>query len=70
MNADHKFVKTTPKPNATKNSSGEEVGPVPGLLLCVDIVVGDDDVEDIEADDALCVRRVRDGVGLGRTVVD
>lgn len=25
----HKFVNTTPKPNATKNSSGELVGPPP-----------------------------------------
>lgn len=28
----HRFVKTTPKPSATKNSSGELVGP-PGLLF-------------------------------------
>ena len=25
----HKFVNTTPKPNATKNRSGELVGPLP-----------------------------------------
>ena len=29
----HKLVKTTPKPNATKNSSGELVGP-PGEEWC------------------------------------
>lgn len=29
----HKFVKTTPKPSATKNSNGELVGPLPVLLL-------------------------------------
>jgi hypothetical protein len=43
----HKFVKTTPKPNATKKSSGEEVGPVPGLLVCVDIVVAAEAVADV-----------------------
>lgn len=32
----HRFVKTTPKPRATKNSSGELVGPVLELLPPVD----------------------------------
>lgn len=43
VNAHHKFVKTTPKPSATKNRSGDEVGPVPtfGLLEGDDDVVGD-----------------------------
>jgi hypothetical protein len=44
VNAHHKFVKTTPKPSATKNRSGDEVGPVPavfGLLEGDDPVVGD-----------------------------
>ncbi len=35
--AHHKFVKTTPKPRATKNRSGELVGPL-GLLFVGDIV--------------------------------
>jgi hypothetical protein len=64
MNADHKFVKTTPKPNATKKSSGEDVGPVPGLFVCDDIVVGD--VTEGSVDDALCAREI--GVGSGREV--
>jgi hypothetical protein len=46
----HKFVKTTPKPNATKNSSGDDVGPVPGELVGDgdDTVPGDDDAADID----------------------
>jgi hypothetical protein len=52
MNAYHKFVKTTPKPSATKNRSGDEVGPVPtlfvGLLEGDCPVVGDGDPEDID----------------------
>lgn len=32
----HKFVNTTPKPNATKNSSGELVGPFALLFDIVD----------------------------------
>jgi hypothetical protein len=32
----HKFVKTTPKPNATKNSRGE----LPGVLLFLPLSVG------------------------------
>jgi len=40
----HKFVKTTPKPRATKKSRGELVGPPlpPSLLLggCVDVGAG------------------------------
>ena len=38
-------MKTTPKPSATKNRSGDEVGPVPtfGLLEGDDAAVGDGD---------------------------
>jgi hypothetical protein len=38
MAAYHKFVNTTPKPNATKKSKGELVGPLDELEL-LDIVV-------------------------------
>ncbi len=34
----HKLVKTTPKPNATKKSSGELVGPPPPPPLAADVV--------------------------------
>lgn len=37
INSHHRFVKTTPKPRATKNSSGELVGPL-GLLFVGDMV--------------------------------
>jgi len=48
MTTDHKFVKTTPKPSATKNRSGEDVGPDPGVGLLVGegIAVVDDDADD------------------------
>lgn len=44
------------------------MGPVPGLFVCVDIVVGDGDTEDIKAvvDDASCAREV--GVASGSEV--
>ena len=52
VNAYHKFVKTTPKPSATKNRSGDEVGPVltvlVGLLEGDCPVVADGDGEDID----------------------
>lgn len=38
LSTHHKFVKTTPNPNATKKSSGELVGPPPPLLLGGDVV--------------------------------
>jgi hypothetical protein len=42
----HKFVNTTPKPNATKNSRGELVGPLVGCCV-VDIEgLGDAEVEE------------------------
>jgi hypothetical protein len=41
----HKFVNTTPKPNATKNKSGELVGPLDGLFPPVKVGVGDGDGE-------------------------
>ena len=68
MNADHKFVKTTPKPNATKNSNGEDVGPIPGVFVCVDIVVGDGDTDEVETvvDDASCASKI--GVASGNAV--
>jgi hypothetical protein len=40
-----RFVKTTPKPRATKNSSGELVGP---LLLPFDPELGEEDGLDAE----------------------
>ena len=44
---DHKFVNTTPKPRATKNSKGELVGPPLGRTACVDVAAdGPDAVED------------------------
>jgi hypothetical protein len=60
ISTDHRFVNTTPKPNATKNRSGDDVGPVvPGLLVGDDIVVGDggtDDMASIIVDTRLCAR--------------
>ena len=43
----HKFVNTTPKPNATKKSRGELVGPLAG---CVDIA----EVGVAEVEEAVC----------------
>lgn len=34
----HRFVKTTPKPRATKKSSGELVGPPPPLLSLLSLL--------------------------------
>jgi hypothetical protein len=45
VNAYHKLVKTTPKPRATKNKSGELVGP-PDELELVDMADGEDEVCD------------------------
>lgn len=42
----HRFVKTTPKPNATKNSSGELVGPPDPELD----MVGDGTAEVVETE--------------------
>ena len=40
----HKFVKTTPKPNATKNNNGELVGPPPPPPPPLDgVAVGEDE---------------------------
>jgi hypothetical protein len=36
----HKFVNTTPKPNATKNSNGELVGPPPPWFVMVGVGAG------------------------------
>ena len=36
----HRFVKTTPKPSATKKSKGELVGPPPPELGGVDVAAG------------------------------
>ena len=36
----HRFVKTTPKPNATKKSRGELVGPPPPELEGLDVAAG------------------------------
>jgi hypothetical protein len=56
----HKFVNTTPKPNATKNSRGELVGPLVGCCV-VDIEgLGDEDVEE-----AVCAMR-----DVGSGIVD
>ena len=42
----HKFVKTTPKPNATKNSRGELVGPPPPFWFAgVEDIVGGEVVD-------------------------
>jgi len=44
-NPHHKFVKTTPKPNATKNNKGELVGPLDGVEVwdtIIGVVVVDD----------------------------
>ena len=72
ISTDHRFVNTTPKPNATKNRSGDEVGPVvPGLLVGDDIVVGDggtDDMASIIVDTPLCARG-NVGVALGSMVL-
>ena len=46
----HKFVKTTPKPRATKNSRGELVGPPLLPLSLVDVGLGPDAVEVGSAD--------------------
>jgi hypothetical protein len=45
----HKFVNTTPKPNATKNSRGELVGPLAGCCV-VDI----EGLGDAEVEEAVC----------------
>ena len=51
----HKFVKTTPNPNATKNNSGELVGPgvllLPGEVVAVGGAVDVALMADIEDDD-------------------
>lgn len=46
VSSHHKLVKTTPKPRATKNRSGELVGPLfdPGLLADVEAAGGPTDV--------------------------
>ena len=36
---DHKFVKTTPNPRATKKSNGELLGPPPPPLSPVEVLV-------------------------------
>lgn len=46
----HKFVKTTPKPRATKNSRGELVGPPPPLELEAALVVATGELEVVVAD--------------------
>ncbi len=62
----HKFVKTTPKPRATKNRRGELVGPVlfppPPPPLEVGGPGGDGDAKE-------GVREVAMGVGVGEAVV-
>jgi hypothetical protein len=50
----HRFVKTTPKPNATKKSNGELVGPPPGGLL-LPVLPG-------------CTAAVDEDIGVGREV--
>ncbi len=49
LQAHHRFVKTTPKPRATKKRSGE-LGPFPPLLpgLPVGEAVGEDPTDDVE----------------------
>jgi hypothetical protein len=53
---DHKFVKTTPKPRATKKSNGELLGPPPPPLLVAVLVaalvelVAVDVVDDMSVD--------------------
>lgn len=37
----HRFVKTTPKPSATKKSKGELVGPPPPELTADDVAAGE-----------------------------
>jgi hypothetical protein len=72
ISTDHRFVNTTPKPNATKNRSGDDVGPVvPGLLVGDDIVVGDCDTDDrvFTIVDALLCARGDVGVTLGSMVL-
>lgn len=44
----HKFVKTTPKPNATKNNNGELVGPPPPPPPLDGVAVGEDEVTTCE----------------------
>ncbi len=64
MRTNHKFVNTTPKPRATKNRSGDEVGPVLGLFVGDGIVVGegdDDRAFNNVLDAPLCANEV--GVG-------
>jgi hypothetical protein len=56
----HKFVNTTPKPNATKNSRGELVGPLDGC--CVDDIEG---LEDEDVEEAVCAMR-----DVGSGIVD
>ena len=41
----HKFVKTTPKPKATKKSSGELVGPPPPLEAWAEVVAAGGAIE-------------------------
>lgn len=36
----HRFVKTTPKPSATKKSNGELVGPPPPVLGAAEVAAG------------------------------
>lgn len=61
-------MKTTPKPSATKNRSGDDVGPVPGVFDDDDIVVGDVDDAELVVVDASCASS-EDGVALGSWVL-
>jgi hypothetical protein len=63
----HKFVKTTPKPSATKKRSGEDVGPDPGVgLLVGEGIAVDDDRAFTILDTPLCADV---GVASGSWVV-
>ena len=53
LGAHHRFVNTTPNPSATKNKSGEDVGPPPPPLLVV--VAAGDDAEVVEGLDIVDV---------------
>jgi hypothetical protein len=68
--AHHRLVKTTPKPNATKNRRGEEFELCCGLLfppelpVCPLAAVSDADGDDAEADDT------DDGIMLDESPLD
>lgn len=63
--AHQRFVKTTPKPRATKKRSGELVGPPPPLLPLSLLVVAEGKADVVEEDGELIAADGRNTCGTG-----